>query len=99
MLDKRVYWVHLQRCIGECAVLEGFIEKYGSAETFYNLGPDEWKNCGIKGIARKANEKLNSENFEKSEDVKQKGLTVLRVYRIIHRLSSYFALRRGGERG
>ena len=69
MLDKRVYWVHLQRCLNECAVLEGFMEKYGSAEAFYNLGPDEWKNCVIKGIARKANEKLNSESLDKSEDI------------------------------
>ena len=57
-MDKRVYWVHLQRCLNACAVLEGFMEKYGSAENFYNLGPEEWKNCGIKGVARKANESL-----------------------------------------
>ena len=68
-MDKRVYWVHLQRCLKDCAVLEGFMEKYGSAENFCNLGPDEWKICGIKGITRRTIEKLNSEKVEKSEEI------------------------------
>ena len=68
-MDKRVYWVHLQKCVGENVVLEGFMEKYGSAEAFYNMGPEEWKSCNIPGIARKACTLLQSEDMAKSEEI------------------------------
>lgn len=68
-MDKRVYWVHLQKCIGDNAVLEGFVEKYGSAEAFYSMGPEEWKKSTIKAITRKVCEKLQSVAIAECEEI------------------------------
>ena len=68
-MDKRVYWVHLQKCLGENAVVEGFTEKYGSAHSFYLMGPEEWKNSGIKGITRRVAERLGSVKLSESEEI------------------------------
>lgn len=68
-MDKRVYWVHLQKCLGKKAELEGFTEKYASAEEFYNLGADEWKSCGIKAITARVREKLQNVDISESEEI------------------------------
>ena len=68
-MDKRVYWVHLQQCAGYAAELKGFIEKYKTAENFYKLGAEEWKKCGIKGIARRASKNLNDKDINESQKI------------------------------
>ncbi len=66
-MDNRVYWVHLQRCIGYSKVLEGFLEKYASAREFYEMGQEEWKSCDIKGIKNKAIKNLRELTLDESK--------------------------------